>query len=72
MFGISDMLGITHLVLCQFSVTFRVTPRLKIFRVRTDGVQGNQVHGFIVQSLEVLNLDFQPIPSRSKFYSIAT
>ena len=49
-----------------------VTPSLKIFRVRTDGVQGNQVHGFIVQSLEVLNLDFQPIPSRSEFYSIAT
>ena len=45
------------------------TPRLKIFRVRTEG---NQVHGFIVQSLDVLNLDFQPIPSRSKFYSIAT
>ena len=51
---------------------YSFTPRLNIFRIRTDRAQGNQVHGFIVQSLEVLNIDFQPIPTTSKFYSIAT
>ena len=45
---------------------------LNNFRVRTDGVQENQVHSITLQSLEVPNLNFQPIPPTSKFYSIAT
>ena len=55
---------------CLISGCIRPTVRLNIFSVRTDGAQGNQVHGFIVQSLEVLNLDFQLIATTSKFYSI--
>ena len=42
------------------------------FRVRTDGVQGSQLHHNVVWGLEVPNLNFGPNPSLSKFYSIAT
>ena len=38
------------------------------FRVRTDGVQENQRHCDVSCTLEVPNLDFQPIPLLSKFY----
>ena len=48
------------------------TPRLNIFRVRAGGVQGNQVHSITPEGLRITNPDFQPIPSRAKFYSIAT
>ena len=37
------------------------------FRISTHGVQGNRVHSINVQCLEVLNPDFQPILTRSKF-----
>ena len=49
-----------------------VTVPLNNFRVRSDGVQENQVHSITIQSMEVPNLNFQPIPPTSKFYSIAT
>ena len=34
------------------------TVGLNNFRIGTDGVQGNQVHGIIRRDLEVQNLDF--------------
>ena len=40
------------------------------FRVRTDGVQGNQVHSITVRGLGIPQTDFQLIPSHHKFYSI--
>ena len=40
---------------------------LKNFRVRTGGAQGNQYHFGIVWGLEVLNLNFQPNPTKDKF-----
>ena len=48
------------------------TVPLNNFRVRTDGVQENQMHCDVSCNLKVPNLDFQPIPQLSKFYSIAT
>ena len=45
----------------------QITVPLKKFRVRTDGVQGNQMHCDVSCTLEVPNLDFQPIPPISKF-----
>ena len=39
-------------------------------RVGTQGVQENQVHSLTVERLEALNINFQPIQSTSKFYSI--
>ena len=53
-------------------VILRPTVPLNNFRVRTDGVQENQVHSITIQSLEVPNLNFQPIPPTSKLYSIET
>ena len=32
------------------------------FRVKTEGVQGNQVHSIIVWGLGIPQTDFQPIP----------
>ena len=43
------------------------TVPLNNFRVRTDGVQDNQMHCDVSCALEVPNLDFQPIPQLSKF-----
>ena len=50
----------------------QATVPLNNFRVRTDGVQENQMHCDVSYTLKVPNLDFQPIPQLSKFYSIAT
>ena len=41
------------------------------FSLRPRRVHGNQVHSIIVQCLEVLNPDFQPNLSSSRFYTIA-
>ena len=43
------------------------TVPLNNFRVRTEGVQENQMHCDVSCTLEVPNLDFQPIPPLSKF-----
>ena len=40
------------------------------FRVRTDGVQGNQVHSITVQGLGIPQTDFQPIPMPRSFLSL--
>ena len=45
----------------------KVTVPLKKFRLWTDGVQENQMNCDILCTLEVPNLDFQPIPPISKF-----
>ena len=47
-------------------------PTVPLNNFRADGVQENQVHSITIQSMEVPNLNFQPIPPTSKFYSIAT
>ena len=43
------------------------TVPLNNFRVRTDGVQENQIPCDVSCTLEVLKLDFQPIPPISEF-----
>ena len=52
----------------------RDRPRFSLTSIRVSkrGVQENQVHSITIQSLEVPNLNFQPIPPISKFYSMAT
>ena len=42
------------------------------FRLGTDHTQGNQLHCSIVRGLVVLNLNFQPNPTKEKLYSVAT
>ena len=40
------------------------------FRVKTEGVQGNQVHSITVRGLGIPQTDFQPIPMHHYIYSI--
>ena len=56
----------------KFSVIRTFTACFNKHRIRVVGVQANQAHTLNVQTLGVLNLNFQPIILRYIFYSIET